>query len=138
MSDPIHHPEHYTAGGMETWDVIAEWRLDYFIGNAVKYISRAGRKAGVDAAQDLRKAIAYLDKRMALIRDGYEIVHPNEWVGFAAVHDYSAAKDLDSTIEMALQLIILAANRAQGCPQIAALKHARWFIHNKIKSLEAL
>ena len=58
---------HYYEGRKyETWDVIADWELDYFLGNAIKYISRAGRKEGESLEKDLRKAIHYLEKRIAL------------------------------------------------------------------------
>lgn len=59
----VTHPLHYNRGQIETWDFIADHRLDYLRGNAVKYISRAGFK---DARlQDLLKAKEYLKKAMA-------------------------------------------------------------------------
>lgn len=46
MSDKIDHPAHYCAGRKyEPIDVIEDWNLDFCLGNAVKYISRAGRKS---------------------------------------------------------------------------------------------
>lgn len=61
MTDPINHPPHY--GGdtpYETIKVIEAWNLDYSLGNAVKYISRAGKKPGVPLLDDLRKAEWYI------------------------------------------------------------------------------
>ena len=56
---------HYKEGRKyEPWDVIADWGLDYFSGSALKYISRAGRKAGNSEAQDLQKANDFLQKRL--------------------------------------------------------------------------
>lgn len=49
----------------ETWDVIADWELDYFIGNAVKYLSRWERKGGLE---DLRKARHYIEKRIEILK----------------------------------------------------------------------
>lgn len=43
----------------EPIDVIHDWGLNFNLGNAVKYISRAGRKTQ-SKAEDLRKAIDYL------------------------------------------------------------------------------
>lgn len=43
MSDMVNHPEHYTDGGIETIDFIEAKKLPYHLGNAVKYISRAGK-----------------------------------------------------------------------------------------------
>lgn len=50
---------HYKKLKFETWDVIADWGLGYFDGNAVKYLSRWRNKGGVE---DLRKARHYIDK----------------------------------------------------------------------------
>jgi hypothetical protein len=58
--DHISHPAHYAAGRKyEPIEVIADWELGFALGNAVKYISRAGRKG--DAVEDLKKARFYLD-----------------------------------------------------------------------------
>lgn len=61
-SDPVHAPNHYTQGGIETIDFIRaklspeEFR-GYCKGNAVKYLSRAELKGG---AEDYKKAQVYL------------------------------------------------------------------------------
>ena len=54
-----HGGNHYKQHTYETWDVIADWGLGYFDGNAVKYLSRWRHKNGVE---DLRKARHYIDK----------------------------------------------------------------------------
>ena len=46
-------PGYYTRGGIEVWDFIQDQRLSYHLGNAVKYICRAGHKDSY--IQDLRK-----------------------------------------------------------------------------------
>lgn len=57
--DPVSRPSHYTEGRKyEPRKVIADWKLNFNLGNAVKYISRAGRKD--DKIKDLRKAIQYI------------------------------------------------------------------------------
>ena len=57
--------DHYKEGRKyEPWDVIRDWDLGYFTGNALKYISRAGRKNGNSYGQDLMKAITYLQKEL--------------------------------------------------------------------------
>lgn len=50
----------YYADGRkyEPIDVINDWELGFNLGNAVKYISRAGRKE--DKIKDLTKAIDYI------------------------------------------------------------------------------
>ena len=57
--DNVHKPEHYTAGRkFEPKDVIRDWGLNFNLGNAVKYLARAGRKD--DIVQDLKKAQEYI------------------------------------------------------------------------------
>lgn len=62
MSDPVNNPAHYKAGGLEAIDVIEAFELGFRLGNAVKYILRAGRK--LDALEDLKKARWYLDREI--------------------------------------------------------------------------
>lgn len=60
-------PEHYQRGVIEVWDYIADQQLDYFLGNVVKYVSRAGFKPYEEEIDDLMKAKAYIDKKLELI-----------------------------------------------------------------------
>ena len=61
------HPSHY--GGRdnpyEAIKVIEAWGLDFCLGNLVKYVSRAGKKAGETKLDDLRKARWYLDRAIS-------------------------------------------------------------------------
>lgn len=61
-SDPVNHPAHYKVGGIETIDFIEAKRLNYNMGNAVKYITRADHKG--NRKQDLEKAIWYLKREL--------------------------------------------------------------------------
>lgn len=57
--DVIKQPSHYVEGRKyEPKDVIRDWGLNFNLGNAVKYIARAGRKD--DIVQDLKKAQEYI------------------------------------------------------------------------------
>jgi hypothetical protein len=62
LSDMVNHPAHYKAGGVETIDFIEAKGLGYHLGNAVKYISRAGLKGTTNGLEDLRKAQWYLTR----------------------------------------------------------------------------
>jgi len=62
MHDPVNHPAHYKVGGIETIDFIEAKRLNYNMGNAVKYITRADHKGS--RKQDLEKAIWYLKREL--------------------------------------------------------------------------
>lgn len=60
LYDAVSKPSHYTEGRKyEPKDVIRDWDLNFNLGNAVKYVARAGRKD--DIIQDLKKARQYLD-----------------------------------------------------------------------------
>lgn len=63
--DMVNSPAHYTDGGIETIEFIqakltAEQFSGYCLGNALKYLSRAGKKG--DAATDLAKARWYINR----------------------------------------------------------------------------
>jgi hypothetical protein len=63
----VNHPDHYKFGinnEYEAIKVIDAWGLDndFYLGNAVKYLSRAGKKD--DTVQDLKKAIWYIEKKI--------------------------------------------------------------------------
>lgn len=60
--DSINHPAHYTAGGIETIDFIEAKKLNYNLGNVVKYLTRADHKGS--KLEDLRKAQWYLTREI--------------------------------------------------------------------------
>ncbi len=61
MHDNVHHPRHYTDGNIEVIDYIDDKGFGYCLGNAVKYISRAGKKDPATAIEDLQKALWYIN-----------------------------------------------------------------------------
>ena len=72
----VQHPSHYTwlkeLCGIEVIDITRH--LDFDLGNAVKYILRAGRKSEEGYSEtdktieDLQKAIFYLNDEIELIK----------------------------------------------------------------------
>ena len=58
------NPAHYKDLSPEPIVVIQAWDLGFEAGNAVKYLARAGRKAGVSAIEDLGKAKRYLEMKI--------------------------------------------------------------------------
>lgn len=65
-NDPVNHPSHYTSGKYEVIDIIedqlgADGIRGFCLGNAVKYICRAGKKDPSKTRQDLEKAIWYIN-----------------------------------------------------------------------------
>ena len=68
-NDNVNHPQHYGGGDnpYEAIKVIEAWDLGFHLGNTVKYISRAGKKAD-PAIQDLEKAAWYLNRKIANLK----------------------------------------------------------------------
>ena len=61
-SENVDHPDHYLKdSGHEVIDVIHAWKLNFNLGNAVKYIARAGKKDPKKYKEDLNKAIWYIN-----------------------------------------------------------------------------
>ena len=66
-------PDYYKRGTTDVWDFIRDQGLNFHLGNAIKYICRAGYKDS--KIQDLEKAIHYLENELhheeeLLIRSG--------------------------------------------------------------------
>ena len=66
-------PSYYQRGSINVWDFIRDQNLNFHLGNAIKYICRAGHKDS--KIQDLEKAIHYLENELhheenILIRSG--------------------------------------------------------------------
>ena len=66
-------PTHYTRGDIEVWDFIRDQGLNYFRGNAIKYICRAGFKSPHTEVEDIKKAIHYLENEL------HHALHQNEF-----------------------------------------------------------
>ena len=62
-------PSHYQRGKIQVWDFIADQELDFFAGNVIKYVCRAGHKDQEGELDDLKKAKVYIDKKIALYND---------------------------------------------------------------------
>lgn len=67
INDSVNHPAHYTFGAIEVINAIEDWKLPYHLGNAVKYIARAGHKNPAKTTEDLRKAVWYLNRYIDLL-----------------------------------------------------------------------
>lgn len=67
MTIEVDHPTHYGGDAPhETIKCLEAWGLesDALLWNAVKYISRAGKKKSSDTLTDLKKAAWYLARRI--------------------------------------------------------------------------
>ena len=62
-------PQYYQRGSTDVWDFIRDQGLNFHLGNAIKYICRAGYKDS--KIQDLEKAIHYLQNELHHEKDLY-------------------------------------------------------------------
>jgi len=69
MSDNVNHPKHYggAENPFEAIKVIEAWGLGFCLGNAVKYICRAGKKGQV--LEDLKKAAWYVNREIERLEE---------------------------------------------------------------------
>lgn len=68
-NDPVNHPAHYTSGKIECIDYITDKQLDFCLGNAVKYITRAGKKDPAKTIEDLEKAVFYVNYEIKMLKE---------------------------------------------------------------------
>lgn len=83
----VSHPSHYTwlkdKCGVEVIDITRH--LDFDLGNAIKYILRAGRKPIINenlsddflraAIQDLKKALFYINDKIDMLENEYKSIN---------------------------------------------------------------
>ena len=71
QKESVNHPAHYGGADnpYEAIKVIEAWDLGFCLGNAVKYISRAGKKN--DLVEDLKKARWYIDREISNLESGH-------------------------------------------------------------------
>lgn len=59
--------DHYRRYKIQPWDVIDEYGLGFYAGNALKYLLRAGNKGPM--VEDLRKCRHYIDKLIEKVEE---------------------------------------------------------------------
>ena len=63
--EAINHPPHYADGKIEVIDFIEDKKLNFNLGNVVKYVARAGKKDKSKELEDLQKALWYLQREIS-------------------------------------------------------------------------
>lgn len=96
MADNVNHPAHYTDGKYETIEFIERNLFDYCDGNAIKYISRAGKKDPDKLIEDLEKALWYIN------RADHKLNYNEHAI---TVHDYILDKKLSPALASVVSLI---------------------------------
>ena len=72
MEDLVNHPKHYSShpSGIECIQITRH--MNFNLGNAFKYIWRAGLKTG-DAEQDLEKSMWYIQDEIRRLKGEYDV-----------------------------------------------------------------
>ena len=103
MTDMI-NPTHYRGDRQyEPIAVIEDWGLNYRLGNAVKYISRNGRKPGEDPREGLRKAIWYIEREIAALDSPSQYTPPADVQYEDVLEYYGQSIDVDEAWPQAAQ-----------------------------------
>jgi len=66
--DPVNHPAHYNSHPSGVECIAITEHMNFCIGNAVKYLWRAGEKGSL--LEDLKKARWYIDREIARLERG--------------------------------------------------------------------
>lgn len=125
MSDLVNHPPHYIGAGLEAIDVIEDWGLGFHLGNAVKYILRAGKKSG-DGSECFAKSAWYARRAQSLPRDALRAPASRPYtIQVATVADaFSLAGGRDGHLAHALFCIRSAAWGASNGEVVSLLDGA--------------
>ncbi len=67
MTDNINRPEHYNSHPSKIECIDIAQHHDFLIGNAIKYLWRAGIKSTDTEIEDLKKAIWNIQRKISLL-----------------------------------------------------------------------
>ena len=87
----VNHPSYYNTGSIEVIDFIEDQKLNFHLGNAVKYIIRAGKKNGEKEIEDLQKAKWYIARYIGLLEKRSESESEIESDRKTSITDYLSA-----------------------------------------------
>ena len=131
-NDAVNHPSHYTDGKIEVIDFIEDKGLGFCLGNAVKYIARAGKKDATKEIEDLQKAVWYIERRIVELEkesncdiedlpefDDAKIISHTSPVKIALLGEKGNNKK--GTLGESLEI----ANQCDRCSNIQRLREAR-------------
>lgn len=139
MSDIIARPAHYTEGKtFEPKDVVSSLDLNFFMGNVVKYISRAGRKAGSSYVEDLKKARQYAEfEYYRLDAKEMEIFDKRSTNALTVSEDWKIGPRLANVLSLISEEYVLNAELAPVLRKKWAVKRAMQEMEKEIKDVES-
>jgi len=137
--DIIQKAPHYNTGDYEVIEVIKEYNLGFCLGNAVKYIARAGRKDASKTIEDLKKACYYIEREVSYINSnkfevdfkGTDFVRPH-----VIVNDWKLNFNLGTAVSNILY-ISMSNTTMGGTRQLAHLEISLNCLKIEINTLKA-
>lgn len=72
MGELVNHPRHYTShpSGIECIEIVRH--MNFNLGNAIKYLWRAGLKSEASYVEDLKKAVWYIEDEIKRLEEANE------------------------------------------------------------------
>jgi len=64
MADLVNHPPHYTSDPSGVECITITQHRNFCVGNAIKYLWRAGLKDDTKTIEDLQKAVFYINQEI--------------------------------------------------------------------------
>ena len=95
MAETTKGPAYYQRGPVDVWDFVRDQGLNFHLGNAIKYICRAGHKT-TSKIQDLEKAIHYLENELTHEKELYFRASQGISYSVQPLEQSSKAKELSS------------------------------------------
>ena len=110
LNDNINHPQHYTGVTAEIECIDIARHLNFQLGNALKYVWRAGKKGGsAMELEDLKKALWYLEDSIQNGYNDFECDHIAEAITLLVTRDEDTLK-ANVLRNIAAQRVLAAAN----------------------------
>lgn len=121
----VNHPKHYQGCKFEAIDIIESYNLGFCLGNAIKYLLRAGKKDNIN--QEIRKAIWYIQRYEQELTEGITKVtqitnKTNTSTNINTIEDIIEDFHLQEDIGKAVRSILIATQVSQVLDELEKAK----------------
>lgn len=106
MSDAVNHPKHYNLHPSEIECIYLVEDFNFNIGNAIKYLWRAGKKTNVEESEDIYKAKFYINREFNRF-EVYKEFHKDK---VDLLNYFSAYKLKESVTEVAIKIGLIISS----------------------------
>ena len=138
--ESVNHPSHYNTGSIEVIDFIEDLGLDigFCLGNAIKYISRAGKKDKEKTVEDIKKAQWYLSRWLDAMRKEVQESMYIEYSGprKISVYRYIAEQKLSYRLGYAIDQISQSTYADTVADHVRCIEQAMDVLDDYVKDLQ--